>query len=132
MTNLLYCNDVWATQLWSSSRRREILGLDDLLYHILVQSSSFGAPAFPQTTTTTTGIILCTTQPQCCCCCSYGWQLELLGSLLSLLVWSLIVALLGSLAVEQIDRERIQEIEKLRKDRLGYVLKVVKIKVRFE
>lgn len=99
MTFLLGFNDAHA---WTGEIR-----FDGLLYHILVQS----------TVPVHSGV------------CDQSWQLELLLCLVSLLLWSFVLLLFGSMAVAEFDRERIQEIQKQRRDRLEFILEAVTIQV---
>lgn len=99
MNVLLNCHD---THSWTTEINRV-----DLLYHLFIHS-----PPPIQSEI-----------------CNQSWQLELVLSFISILLWSSVAAVVGYIAVTQIDRERIQEVGRQQRDRLFYILKVIKVKV---
>jgi hypothetical protein len=64
--------------------------------------------------------------------CYHAWQLNLILSFLSLLLWSMILVSLGSMAIMQIDRERNIRQEEMCKNRMEFVYRMIKIKVSYK
>lgn len=62
--------------------------------------------------------------------CYNSWEFNLLLSLISLLLWCYVLLILGSLAALMQDREQLIRAKRMENERMEFVHKMIKIKVR--